>query len=513
MEMSGRQTQGARRELGYGVFFTFTLLFFYYVVTHFRPPLAVIVTAAVVAIALFTTLVLRRASWAFWLFCLIMPLYPFARMILVKYQLIGASLVLLLSRWSEFIIVFSLVGRKLGDMRRYVTSAVALDLTLIAYLGLGIVYFVLAGQKMVALWGLRVDYLFYLTYVVIRFIPVRKQDIRNLLSVVLIIGAAIAAFGCFQAQFLSEGFARFLMDEQKFMGMTFSPPNLMRGQTLGFVRAVSILGDTLSLGAYCCFLFLLLLPFLSSPAGTFWKRSHQIVALFLISACLFYTTTRAGWVGAVFGALIIAVCTRRIAKTLFIFLVVGLAGLTLLYLTGSIDFLILSIYGTEASAAGHLSKLYTGTLHMLENPWGIGLGLVGRVAIKFGQHLYGGFVSESWYLQIGNEMGIPALVLFLTITFLFIYMGFKTYRAVSDEFLKRFALGATTAYIGMALFGVFLHVWTCKIVPEFAHLFMGIVIFHVRRIDEEESAHASEPEVPPEIPDEAEAEAPEGTEA
>lgn len=490
MELSHRRTQGNRWEIGFALFFLFCLFFFYYLIVNFRPTLAVIGTLSVVGLAVITRLVLRRAFWAIWLIVLFLPIYPFGRMLLIKYQLVGASLILLLSRWSEFLMVFSLVGRKVGDARRYLTGAVVLDIMLLAYIGLGVIYFLLARDKLVALWGLRVDYLFYLLYFVIRFVPVRKQDIRSLLSIILIVGAAISAIGCIQAQFFGEAFARFLMEEREFMGAVFTPPNLMRGQTLGFVRAVSIMGDTLSLGAYCCMLILLLLPFLSSPLGTFWRRSYQIIALLLISACLFYTTTRAGWVGATLGALIIAVYTRRLIKTLFVFFLLGMAGVTVLYLTGSIDFLILSLYGTEASGAGHLMKLYTGTIHMLENPWGIGLGLVGRVAIKFGMHLYGGFVSESWYLQIGNEMGFPALILFTGITFLFIWMGFRTYRSVSDEFLKRFTLGATTAYIGMSLFGIFLHVWSCKVVPEFCHLFMGIVIFHVRRIDEEETSPA-----------------------
>ena len=482
-----------REKIIFSIMLLVTAIVCHYMIVKFRPTLVAVGLGAIIFVFIMFRQVFKNSFWGFWFVLIFLPLYPFLRVMSLRFDLLSEKLLYLISRWPELIMLISLFGRKTLDARRFLARAPLLDGALLLYMALGVIYVVVANNTVIAIWGFRVSYLFYIGFFIVRFIPVRKSDLEHLLKGLFLLGAGIALFGCIQAQFLSEAFAIKLMQGREVFGVMFSPPNLGRGATLNFVRAVSVLGDTLSLGAYCCVLILMLEPFLYRRAQRKVRLARQ-ACFWLLAACHFYTTTRAGWVGTVVGSLFIGWHKRKLKQTLAVLGAIAVLGGIFLLATGSFGFITETVNVTEASAQGHVQKLIDGTKHMLANPWGIGLGMTSRVAVKFGTMFYGGFVAESWYLQVGNEMGILGLGLFLWITFSFISLGMRTYRRITDDFLRRFTLGVVAAYIGMSVFGIFLHVWSCLFIPTLMHVLIGIVIFHVEAIDQDLRIEAGVPE-------------------
>ena len=74
--------------------------------------------------------------------------------------------------------------------------------------------------------------------------------------------------------------------------------------------------------------------------------------------------------------------------------------------------------------------------------------------------------------------------------FLYIAIVLETLRALfvlgsrlRDPFLKDFAHGVFAAYLACSVFGLFLNVWSCHVVPIFMHLFVGMALFHFPHLD------------------------------
>jgi len=238
---------------------------------------------------------------------------------------------------------------------------------------------------------------------------------------------------------------------------------------------------------------LILQPFYFFPRQGrqwFWKMLQYV----LILAGLFFTTTRSGWIGAAVGTLVVALRTKRFFFTTSVLSLFGAVALFVLFMMpGGKDFFIGSFTKTEDSAMAHYSKYGWHFKNMLSHPMGMGLGMAGRIANQFAAQTRGGFVTECWYLQIGNEMGIVAFFLFILITLETLRKLFMVSMRLKDPFLKDVTTGIFAAYLGLALFGIFLNVWSCHIIPVFMHLLVGFALFHFPSLDQDANQYTLSP--------------------
>jgi hypothetical protein len=125
---------------------------------------------------------------------------------------------------------------------------------------------------------------------------------------------------------------------------------------------------------------------------------------------------------------------------------VGLAGRT----SGAIG-------GTDQSASLHLKALRTGAEAFLRQPMGRGLGTGAINGTRFG--VTNALTSENQYLQIGNEIGVFALLAFIALTIGTVL--FLERRAGDDGISAASWMGAIVA---LSVAGIFLQVWLAIIV-------------------------------------------------
>ncbi len=476
-----------RREIIFGLFSFFLAYVFFYLTTHKRPPLTLSVAAGLVVLGIVTGLVLRRSTRSLFLIFFILPFYPFVRIQILRFQIVGHLVMFLVSRWTEFLMFLALLGRKAGGLRRVLYSASLLDLLILSYILVGLGFFadaVRRGEWVMGMWGLKEQFIFFLFYFLVRFIPMEKADMKKILVWSGVIATGIAAFGCIQAQFFGEdfllklGYGISLSDS----GLTYVDQTYSRTFPggLSFIRAISILQDALSLGAYLMLFALLLHPFCFLPDDKKHRMWKHLVYLVILMGML-YTTTRSAWIGTAAGILYLAWTRKKILQTAGIFLLLGGLFLALLLsIPGGYEFLEGSLFtGKESSAVIHWSKYGWQFRLMLDNPLGIGLGMTGRVGIRFGTPLQGGFSTECWYLQVGTQMGLPGFLLYMAIVLETLRKLFLTARQCRDPFSRDLANGIFAAFLGCSLFGIFLNVWSCHVIPILMHLLVGIALFHI----------------------------------
>ena len=474
-------------------FVSFILAYvFFYLTTHRRPQLTIVLAVGLIIAGYMFYLILRKAKWSLYLLFICLPFYPFIRIQLLRFEIVGETVMFFISRWTELIIVMAMFGRKWGNIRRIFYSAPLLDFLTITFIlyGLGhLVYAVTHDQWMMGLWGMKEDFLFYIYYFLVRFIPLGKEDVRNFLKISAVIAAGIALFGVIQSQFFGENLLVQLgyAVELKGTAIKYLTHVHQRGDIQGqggFIRAISILQDPLSLAAYLMVFALMLQPFYFFPhekSQRWWKTLQY----FLILAGLFFTTTRSAWIGTAVGTFFIAWRTKRILFTACVLSLFGAIALIALFmLPGGLEFFFGTFKLEEGSALAHYSKYGWHFWNMIAHPMGMGLGMAGRIATQFGAQIMGGFHTECWYLQIGNEMGIFAFVVYILITLETLRKLFVVAHKLEDTFLKNVATGIFAAYLGLAIFGIFLNVWTCHLVPVFMHIFVGIALFHFPTLDQ-----------------------------
>lgn len=475
------------REVWFFLFSLFVALFFYYLTTHKRPPLTLSLAVGLVVLGVVTHLLLRKGKWALYLIFVALPFFPFLRIQVIRFEIVGHLVMFIVSRWSEFLMLLAMLGRKVGGLRRVFYSAPLLDFLILCYFMLGLCYLVDAsrsGRTFMGLWGFKDHFPFFIYYLLVRFIPFGREDLRKLLTISAFIAAGIAAFGAIQAQFLGEDFLKTLGYglEIPGMGYTYMDPTYKRtlAEGISFVRAISILQDALSLGAYLMVFLLILQPFYFLPHDK-THRWGKLFLYFLMLLGLFYTTTRSAWIGTAVGTLFLAWKRKKFLVTMSIFLFLGFLFLMLLLsFPGGKEFFLGSLLQRdEASVQAHLSKYGWQFRVMLDNPWGLGLGMTGRVGIRFGSVLQGGFHTECWYLQVGTQMGLIGFALYLAITLEILRKLFLLGVRLRDPFLRNLANGTFAAYLACSLFGISLNVWQCHLIPVFMHLFVGIAIFHL----------------------------------
>ncbi len=478
--------------------FTMVLAYaFFYLITHKRPHFCLAAAVGIVLFGIVTNLVMNRGKSSLYFIFVLVPIFPFLRVQLLRFQIIGTIVMFVLSRWSEFIMVLALFGRKWGGIRRLYYSAPLLDLLIIFYIFIGFAHFLQSisrNQLMMGLWGVKEIYFFYVYYFLARFIPCGKKDLKNFLTISAAIATGIAAFGCIQSWFFGDellkvlgyGFDVSIAGDSDF---TMVDTHLTRYFPGGgsIVRAVSLLQDPLSLGAYMMFMILLLQPFYFLPEDKSHQKAKYLQYMILI-ACLVFTTTRSSWVGTAVGTLVIAWRRKLFLQSMAVFLAIGICALPVVFaIPGMSEFIMTSIFnpGSESSASNHMSMYGWQFQKIIDNPLGLGIGMTGRIGRKFGAALFGGFNTECDYLQVGTMMGWPGLILYIGIYIEIIRKLFLLGTTLKDPFLRNASNGLLGSFIGCAVFGIFLNVWTLHVFPILMHLLLGMALFYFPSWDED----------------------------
>lgn len=173
---------------------------------------------------------------------------------------------------------------------------------------------------------------------------------------------------------------------------------------------------------------------LAASPGWPWRRSRLVAVLALVlGAALLLTVSRSAVIALAAGLVVLAVARRRLWPAGAAVAVVGLGvGFALLYPSiapethffaedlayqeqrarelGGLPGGNAILSPDESSIRSHLASLREGLETVARHPQGYGLGNAGATARRFGEPVRAG---ESNYAEIGVELGIAGLVLFL----------------------------------------------------------------------------------------------------
>lgn len=246
-------------------------------------------------------------------------------------------------------------------------------------------------------------------------------------------------------------------------------------RTQSFLRGPNQLGMYLMIGISMASAVILKTKKISKQAF-FW---YSVLAV-AMAVGLFTTFSRSAWLGMI-TVIIVAVVVdvaRRISKKMLITSIIiaaclGLGGLFVLKDSPYVQQLILhNEVGTTTATSndGHATGLQSGMNDLSNDPLGDGPGTAGPASAYNTKQP--ARISESQYLDIGQEFGWLGLLLFL---FLSLFIALRLY-AVSESPL---AYGLFLSAIGMAVANIFMYGWFDDTI---AYLWWGLAGFAAAKV-------------------------------
>lgn len=359
--------------------------------------------------------------------------------------------------WREIFaaLIFAIVIAEIFLEKRRLHLDV-LDWLIIAYCAGALAWLpVQWNEKSQWLLGVRFDIMPVVFYLISRH---AKWDKKHLIITASIFaGIIVMIFGLMQAVALPQDFLTrfgYSMNQDQ-----FSPDIAVSGcqyleHTSAVCRAVSTFGGPTRYGVYLMVIAGLIFPFIINHAGGL--RVFGALALMQALASAALTYSRSIWIGFIFMIAlgffwIIRNFLRHSSVAVKSAVKITAAGVCALAILGGAIFYSVkpqffnTIFVRASSSGEHWQLMRKGLEIAMQSPFGVGLGKVGPASVRFSKQL-----TENWYLQIADEMGWIALILFAAILALIS----KKLLHAKDNWTRK---GLFLALLGISIAGLFTH--------------------------------------------------------
>lgn len=242
----------------------------------------------------------------------------------------------------------------------------------------------------------------------------------------------------------------------------YGPKTVMPYQTVDqkpqYVRIQSTLRGPNPLGAYLVLIMSLLAALLLTKRGRRnWKVMAMIAGTVIV---LLFTYSRSAWLGTIlslallcYGALKHDAARRWIMIGVAIVVVVASGAFLALRNNNTIQNTLFHTSNTsrspESSNAARTQALENGAKSLITEPFGRGPGTAGPASVRNNAPPR---IAENYYIQVGQEVGIIGLVIFIGINLL---VGYRLYRQQNDLLAQVLFV----SLIGITFINMLSHTW------------------------------------------------------
>lgn len=408
-----------------------------------------------------TASVNKLATTLTWVIAVILVLLPFHAFITVWLSS-GLGHYTLLRLWKEFLLLLIALGAinillKEKHLRQKLLSLRLAKLIAAYFLLLLICGFIALARHTVAakaVWyGLLIDSRFLVFFLAVLVISANHDWLlRKWRPVILIPAAVVAAFAVLQYLFLPYD----LLKHFGYGPSTISPYETIN-HNLSHIRVASTLRGANPLGAY------LIIPISILTAWSLRGRRQSIYKLALgtvLLLALVFSFSRSAWIGTFLAFLTIAwlsLKTEAARKKTFIaasllLVLAAVLGITLrnnLSFENAVLHTDRNSHAVQSSNQGHSAAFKGAVKDIAHKPLGAGVGSAGPQSVYNNKSTR---IAENYYLQIGQEVGVIGMLLFIAIN---IGVGKMLFNRRQDPL----ALALLASLIGLSFVNLLSHAW------------------------------------------------------
>lgn len=365
----------------------------------------------------------------------------------------------------------SILLSAVGDMVRTGRRLGRLEKTALVYVGVVTAYLVLPAlfapgsphQWNVRLLAWRLDAGYPLLFIALRNAPITARARTWFTGTIIAIGGVTAGFAVWQ--YLSpSGFYRFIVNTGKQVAYE---QNVLHSSTATIQSTLQYLTST---GSHLHLGSIFLSPFdmadyLVIVAAVIVERLVRgdrriaLVALFAgVVFALFASQVRADAVAAlvVFLVALMPAVGRPVLARWRMVLALAIGAAIVVPALGGTRFA--GGHNGGVSASGHIREFTSGFDQVLRQPLGLGLGNQPVTGNRFIAPGAGSFTSDNSYLQVGDELGILAMLPWLVFVLGSLVALWRRARSPGNPYAST-AASAGLALLGMLVAGLFHHVF------------------------------------------------------
>lgn len=336
------------------------------------------------------------------------------------------------------------------------------------FIGLNLLFFAflhadLDSSFLAALYNTRYLAFFLVGIVLVRAVP-NIVSAKNVAKIIIITGTMVAVIGILQYFVLPADFFQRL----GYSMQSGALPWFYIDDKTDFLRIMSTMRDPNTLGSYLLIPIALIASQYLVAWSTLTKKQRYLLSTCLVALllALILAFSRSGLVGlmvmmaVLFGVRYAGELRKHASKVSIVVavLVVVAAGSAAVF-RDTYVFKNVVFHADEQTVLKDPNELRIEFLvrsvdSIVQHPLGQGLGTAGLASMK--NDITGVNLTENYYLQIGLEMGLAGLILFLYICGLLAYRLYKRWFADKDYI----ALATLAAFGGLFITNTLAHIWT-----------------------------------------------------
>jgi O-Antigen ligase len=446
---------------------------------------AVGLIADLIIIAGMSAMAFRHPSLGLAFLFLLMPLHTLTFNILKVDSGLSESIIVFLSMWKEFVIAalaLNVVARVMSRGKLRITQP-QFAFIVLAFILLGVIVVLYSPYLLPALYGFRGTFEPFFVLLLILALPLDSKLLERLLMGAIGTGVLISLFAIYEVFLL--GF-EFVFHYYAIGGVLSTSFGFMGGR---FQRAMGTFASPNQFSLYLTYLITLVF-------NLYLRNKERKNQMFMLGAALIMvfalvlTVSRSGWFAAMAALFFSYLVWRRKGKLTLLVLTILFPFSILLVGLGLDQFLLSTVSLQEVSALGRIELTSYNIQTILQNPFGVGLGLVGARAGQLqGLPSRVTYATESYYLQLAMELGWLGLAMFCLIT------GFAGLLLYHQIYVLRssVARGLTVAALA-CLLAACVHAF---LIPDLQDITVGTYVWGLVaiafRIASSEDAWATEP--------------------
>ncbi len=463
----------------------------------------------------------KQPLWVVLFLILLLPFHAFLVTSLGYFLNLDSIQSLVLSFWKEFIIISFLLKTTYKSLT---TSKLPFKFLWFDYLIFGlfilslVVNYIQDTPTLITAYGLRYDFLMFAVYFVFRSLNFTDEELMKIVKAFMWTGVVVVLFGLLQKLLSADFLTNF-----GYAGVTdWNPKNLLSLPSYSYIhetntqRLQSFFSGPNALASYLVILWGLNL-FNIARARIGKGLIFYVIYLLAIGALLYLTYSRSAWIAVILITILFILSLFKEWRTKILIIIILLCSGVIGVLTFGGN-LSENILRTNSSLNGHMIRNAAAVYLIKNNPEGLGVGTAGPSSLRFEQSstkiptkaypeiesylnkiniksnpssyhfiLKDSLVPENWFLQIGVEMGILGLTMFIAIVLGIFWSMYFLYTKAANHFHKEFILICLFIGVGLVTHSLFLHTWSDAPTTILYWVLVGVVFSTNREVFNEKN--------------------------
>jgi hypothetical protein len=367
---------------------------------------------------------------------LILALVPFSNYVGSYVQVPGLSVGGVVRDVIVYLVILAWVTRRLVLRKSLKVRMSLARWCALGFMVLSGLYLPFGDDLLTAVFGFRNTALFILLLFVTEDLVQTRQQLKQVLGVMLAVACILAAIGVAESA-TGGAFLRLLGWNLDYSGIGGE----INQWLLGHARATAGMGNATDFGVFETMACLMVVTWWTGRRANWWHQRWRLALVALTGAAVVASLARTAWLATAVGIVTVGVLLKKRRLVRLVVMIGLVLVIAYQFSSHSIYFqrLLSRDVSSRATTAGRLEIYKSSISFIAAHPFGVGLGTQGSAnrdpnsAVRI--------TLDSYFLQLAVEGGVLLLGAYLVLLGGLVYEAARIHRKIRDPLLKSTSAG------------------------------------------------------------------------